>query len=410
MSNLISTKNLIYLTLFLSPAYLIRFSILKIPFNLLDILILLIIFTWIYENKLSLVKTTKKTLKKISPILFPTSLILMGLFISAFLNNNLFKELGIIRSWFLLPIIFGFIVFDQLKTTSDFKKILNIIFFSSLLISVIGIFYFIFSNLTYDGRLSAFYLSPNHLAMIISSGLLIGFWNIFTDKKINPTKIILLLPLLITLYLTHSYGAWIAIFLSLFIILFFTRKKTILFFLILSFLFFIFEYDSNKFNQIFELKEKTSLTSRLVIWQSAGKILSDNWLWGIGAGNFQEKYLDYQKYFTPYPEWAVPQPHNLFLAFWLQTGLLGLIGFLYLIILWLIKIIKTLILTKDFYKKNIALILIVLLESTLIHGIIDTPYWKNDLALIFWTIIFLGLSLQNSSKLNKKFYLKRKSH
>ena len=27
---------------------------------------------------------------------------------------------------------------------------------------------------------------------------------------------------------------------------------------------------------------------------------------------------EYQKHFPPYLEWAVPQPHNLYLAFWLQ--------------------------------------------------------------------------------------------
>lgn len=400
MPYLFSTKNLIYLTLFFSPAYLIKFSFFEIPLNLLDILILLTIFTWIYENKLNLLKTIKEALKKLSFILPPVLLILIGLFISAFLNDNLLKELGILKSWFILPIIFGFIVFDKFKTASDFKKILNTIFFSSLSISIIGIFYFIFGHLTYDGRLSAFYLSPNHLAMIISPGLLIGFWNTFANKKINLAKIIiLLLPLLVALYFTHSYGAWAAIFLSWLVVLFFTNRKAALVFLMLSFLFLFFEYDSDKFNQIFNSAEKSSLNSRLAIWQSAGKILSDNWLWGIGAGNFQEQYLAYQKYFMPYPEWAVPQPHNLFLAFWLQAGLLGLIGFLSLIILWLIKTIKTLISAKDFHIKSISLILIALLGSTLIHGIIDTPYWKNDLALIFWTIIFLGLSLQNLSKL-----------
>ncbi len=400
MFDFLSTKNLIYSTLFLSPVYLIKFSIFKIPLNLLDVLIFLTLLFWLYENKSNLLKKIKVSLTKTSFILPPIIFILMGLFISSFLNENWLKELGIIKSWFILPIVFGFIVFDEIKKNDDFKNILKTLFFSAFSISIISIFYFLFGNLTYDGRLNSFYLSPNHLSMIISAGLLIGVWNIFKDRKINFTKTILILPILISLFLTHSYGAWIATFLSLLIILFFTNRKIVLAFLMLCLIFFVFEYNSDKFKQIFNLEEKSSLNSRLVIWQSATKILSDNWLWGIGPGNFQEKYLIYQKYFSPYPEWAVPQPHNLFLAFWLQTGLIGLIGFLYLIILWLTKITKILIFSKDFNQKNISLILLAIIISVLIHGFIDTPYWKNDLSLIFWSIIFIGLALNRIYTLN----------
>ena len=56
-------------------------------------------------------------------------------------------------------------------------------------------------------------------------------------------------------------------------------------------------------------------------------MIEKNPLFGIGPGNFQNKYLEYQKYFPPYLEWSAPQPHNIFLAFWLESGLLGLAGF-----------------------------------------------------------------------------------
>lgn len=404
MTNLISTKNLIYLTLFFTPVYLIRFSIFIIPLNLLDILILLTIFIWIYENKLSLREKIKSSSKKLLPILPPILLMLLGLLISSFLNNNILSELGIIKSWFILPLIFGFIIFNEIKKNQDFKKMTNIIFYSAFFISLISIVYFLFEKITYDGRLAGFYLSPNHLAMIISPGIIIGLGNIFTNRKINLNKALLILPIILTLFLTHSYGAWVAIFLSLIIFLFIKNKKIIIALILILLLFFMLENNSDKFEKITNLRENSSLNSRIAIWKSSAKILSDNWLWGIGPGNFQEKYLDYQKYFPPYPEWAVPQPHNIFLAFWLQAGLAGLIGFLYLISLWFTKTIKILISAKDFYQKNIILILTAIVSSTLIHGLIDTPYWKNDLALIFWSVIFMGASviqknvLENNSK------------
>ncbi|MFZ2153959.1 MAG: O-antigen ligase family protein [Candidatus Moraniibacteriota bacterium] len=234
--------------------------------------------------------------------------------------------------------------------------------------------------------------------MILIPGLLIGLWDILKSKKINFFKLIYLLPILVTIFFTHSYGAWFAIIFSTLLLLFFTHKRLILFFLILIFTLILAEYPSEKFQHLSNFQIKSSTTSRIVIWQSAKKIIADHWFWGIGAGNFQEKYLAYQPYFKPYPEWAVPQPHNLFLAFWLQTGLLGLGGFLYLLISWGTKIIKILIFSKDFYQKRFSLLIFVLFFSHLIYGLIDTPYWKNDLSLIFWTIIYLGLQLEFLSR------------
>ncbi|EKE20842.1 MAG: hypothetical protein ACD_7C00461G0002 [uncultured bacterium] len=392
MPNSISAKNLIYFTLFFSPAYLIRFSIFKIPLNLLDILILLTMGIWIYENNLHLLEKIKKSLRKIIFILPPIALILLGLFISALLNNNLLRELGIIKSWFILPIIFGFITFVEIKKNLEFDKILNAIFFSSSFISIISLLYLTLGQSTYDGRINAFYLSPNHLAMIIAPGFLIGCWKLVTKKNINYYLIIYLVLMALSLFYTHSYATWISIFFSIFVIFISARKKYLLILIIVILFFFSLEYNSDKFKNIFNYSASSSLKSRLVIWQVSEKIIFDNWLWGIGAGNFQEKYLSYQKYFTPYPQWAVPQPHNIFLAFWLQTGLIGLIGFLYLIIAWSLKTIKILTLSKDSTEKNLSLILLAIIFSMLITGLFDTPYWKNDLSLIFWTIISVGSS------------------
>jgi len=59
-----------------------------------------------------------------------------------------------------------------------------------------------------------------------------------------------------------------------------------------------------------------------------------------------------------------------------------------------VKKIKILIFSKDFHKKSFSLIMLTVIFATLLHGLIDTPYWKNDLSLIFWSMIYLGLSLK----------------
>ena len=112
-----------------------------------------------------------------------------------------------------------------------------------------------------------------------------------------------------------------------------------------------------------------------MIWSAAGEIIKDNHVFGIGPGTFQKTYLSYaEKFDEPYLEWAVPQPHNIFLAFYLQTGLIGFVGFL-LILYWF------------FSRKHLRMspvIANVLMIYILIHGLVDTTYWKNDLSVMFW--------------------------
>ena len=72
-----------------------------------------------------------------------------------------------------------------------------------------------------------------------------------------------------------------------------------------------------------------SFDARFVIWQKAWQVFKTYPIVGIGPGTFQD-------YFPLYPKWGVPQPHNIFLAFLLQTGIVGFIGFIMLLV-WFLK-------------------------------------------------------------------------
>ena len=131
---------------------------------------------------------------------------------------------------------------------------------------------------------------------------------------------------------------------------------------------------------------RSSLSSRMMIWKASVKMLENNLIFGIGPGNFQKTYLEYQKFYPPYLEWAVPHPNNLYLTFWLSGGILGVVGFLGLVFFWL----------KDIFVKiktesnEILFITLGIMLIILLHGIFDTTYFKNDLAIIFW-LNFLAL-------------------
>ncbi|MFH1938426.1 MAG: O-antigen ligase family protein [Patescibacteria group bacterium] len=365
----------IYLITFSLPFYLVRFKIGWIPTNLLELLIIGLFVIWLVQKY----KLLTSDVDNFS--FYPIFLIFFGVTISTLLSSNLEISAGIWKSWFVVPLLFFLILINELKTKEQIRNVLIALFLSGIGVSLIALSYWFDNNLTYDGRLRAFYLSPNYLAMYLSPILILSFYLYFLVQK-KALKFLLILGYLLlsfVIYLTYSYGAWLGLLGALFFLIFRQKRfKITSIFLLIFILFFIIQIPGQKFQSLLDFSYP-SLKSRLIIWQSAWEIIKDHPLNGIGPGMFQKYYLDYQA--KPYLEWAVPQPHNLFLAFWLQAGLIGLIGFIWLLINFFRKIEP---------KQVLGSILIGAMIYILIHGLIDTTYWKNDLAVVFWLITALN--------------------
>ena len=387
---------------FAIPVYLLRFSFFGMPFTFLEILIYILFIVWLFQFQRG-----RKMIFD-AKIWIPVLLLFYGATISTVFSSNLIASAGIWKGYFLDPLLFFTIfldVFSRMDAKNQGLKInilLQWFLFSGYFTAIIAFAYLLSGKLTYDGRLSAFYLSPNHLAMFLAPVFLVNLYFLF---KVNGIKkavlfsgIALMIPLL---YATRSSGAWtgLAVGISFWLLLkygiflkypqLFNRKTVACFFIFLLLLSVAVILKLPVIADYFDGEGRSSLHSRLMIWRSATEILNDNWILGIGPGMFQEYYLAYQKYFTPYLEWAVPQPHNIFLAFWLQAGIVGIIGFIYMIIM-----LYSRVSIKNYAELH--WLIISFLTYFLIHGLVDTIYWKNDLALIFW--LFAGIALIASSK------------
>ncbi|MDD5464141.1 MAG: O-antigen ligase family protein [Candidatus Moranbacteria bacterium] len=441
MKKLITLPNFFLLVIFCIPFYLIKISLFDVPTNVLELFAMITIILTITQYKKQLVEELFKLPKM---LIFSCVLIILGILISIFFNNNPFTGIGILKGWFIVPMFFSFTIYTTLKSDTDVKKVFASIYFSAAAVAMIAIFYKFFGITTYDNRLSAFYLSPNQLAMYLAPGIFFGLYFLLSAvlQKNTHKKILLHTALLMTiitsLYYTYSYAAWIALLFSLAITLFvqlchsrgggnpgstqifttLSSKKlvetipdqvrndkflaikaifiTVLFLLICLPILFFSQINTEKFSALSNLSQRSSIASRATIWKVSVRLLKDNAIVGIGPGNFQPSYLAMQKYYPPYLEWAVPQPHNIFMAFWLQAGLLGFIGFLILL-----SFIFTTLWQQLKNKKNTALaapLFGFFIYSTL-HGLVDTTYWKNDLAFLFWICIFLLISIKNLTKI-----------
>ncbi|NTW26707.1 MAG: O-antigen ligase family protein [Candidatus Moranbacteria bacterium] len=297
-----------------------------------------------------------------------------------------------------------------MNSEKDVEKIYLSLYLSAAAVGIIAIIYKLFGIVTYDNRLTAFYLSPNYLAMYLSSGLFFGFYfsiKSFLQKNFSKTFFLHSAPpvvILIPIFYTFSYGAWLSIIVALAIVLWMLkpfRKNILLGILLLlfcGFLLFFSQVNTQKFTSFSQFSSRSSFASRMMIWNSSALLIKENPIFGIGPGNFQNSYLAVQKYFPPYLEWAVPQPHNIFLAFWLQAGLLGFVGFL-MLLFFIFKTLWQLLSNKK--SAVLAAPLLGFFLYTILHGLIDTTYWKNDLAFLFWICLFIMLSIKEFSNEQK---------
>ena len=73
--------------------------------------------------------------------------------------------------------------------------------------------------------------------------------------------------------------------------------------------------------------------------------------------------------------------HNLFLNFWSEIGVIGLLAFVGILMLWLYYAVKI-------YKNDkwLGACFIGALVALVVHGLVDVPYFKNDLAFVFWAM------------------------
>ncbi|HRY63641.1 MAG TPA: O-antigen ligase family protein, partial [Patescibacteria group bacterium] len=125
-----------------------------------------------------------------------------------------------------------------------------------------------------------------------------------------------------------------------------------------------------------------SVSVRSEMWQESWQMIKDHYILGAGLGGYQEAMVGYHK--KEYIEIYL-YPHNIFLNFWSEIGLLGLLAFI-VIIVWYYW--RGLAHAKS-GGKEIKVILMAAMTAIIIHGLVDVPYFKNDLSVFFWLMIGL---------------------
>ncbi len=388
------TTNILYwgviLLPLIFPLYFLRFELAGIPFTLPEIAVYLLFTIFFFTTK-------KKFLTK--PIFLPIALLLFAAIVSTIIVPDTFRDvtgicvdsrmaaLGVLKGWVIMPILYFTMAHAHIKSDKDRKMMLLALMWSGVWLSIWGLL-----QGTEDGRASAFYESANYLALYLGPICVLFGVGLLESVKSRKKNYLLLLPGILTfiaLIATKSYAGIIAVAAGLFFYLIlskkFTRKfkiaATVCAILACS-LFAVSQVGTEKFQEFLEFEERASTSARLQIWHASYEMIKDSPLLGKGLGQYELNYQWKMTYLYDYDtyEWLAPHPHNLLMAIWLNFGLLGVVAMVAIIIL---AFSRT--------RGNLKLAIAAMLFAVLIHGLFDTPFMKNDLAMEFWLIIALLL-------------------
>lgn len=331
---------------------------------------------------------------------FGSVLFMIGACVSSWQAGIDVCELGALKSWILFPIVFGTLIYQNTLNDKERKQALQFFFSGCVLTAVVSILPLPFLRVTYDGRLSSFFPSPNHLAMFMAPGVVLGtYFTIagFRDGARLSRAFVFVSSVAIAIVLvrTGSAGAIIGVsfgVMTLLTLLFQpgrSVRRAIGTVCVAAALIAAIVIGAS-WKTLGSGEVRSSLASRVMIWNASYRMILDRPIVGIGLRNFEREYLSLQGEFPPYLEWAVPHPHNVILAVWLQTGLIGLMGFL-LLLMAVARIVRKTVFEPKTREESVA-VLAACLTVILAHGLVDTPLFRNDLSLSLFSVCGLILS------------------
>lgn len=363
----------------LLPVYLLRCTVFGIPTNVLEASIAVVTLIGLVQPTVRKQwHVAWRTLPR--PVLVSTALFVLAACLSTAISPELRTSLGILKGWIIAPLAYAFMVYasgeNPKSKAQNPNKIKNTLIASGVVMALVGI-----SQLGTLERIRGVYDVPNSLALFLAPLIVLAV----AQAQWVPAGI-MFLALLATQSLA-GIGA-VVITLAVAYIIFLWPRPYSIFHIPYSKLFAVagivlvvtVVVSIPKIRYL--LQPHSSAAVRLQLWSVSTELIRQHPLLGIGLGTFEPAYQEklHERFLQPttynlLPEFIFRDPHNWILSFWLNVGLLGLSSFIGLHL-------------YIFSKGRVATYALLTL---LLFGLVDTIYWKNDLATLHWVLLALVL-------------------
>ena len=378
------------LTVACMPLYVVRWHIGPLPTTLLENLTLLTatlyaLTVWRYRGPLP----------RRTPYEIPIALLLLAGIIAIFVAPDHRGALGIFRAYVVEPIVIYYVAIAVLGSPSTLQSVLAAWAVSAVLFALLQMVTFF--NALLNGGLhpghaaAAFGINPNQVAMYLEPliGVAAGL-ALFTRGRQRWAAVAVLSILLPAELTTLSRGGLLALA-ALALVAILTVRQPLMRLGVIA----LTSIGAVALSQLPLISSRIAhaldpvegtFYNRERIWVSTFSMLHDHPVFGAGLNAYQIVMAPYRLADSNIP--PEQYPHNLWLTVWTEMGLLGLFAFVYVLAGLAVQPWRALRKATGFNRALLwglgtAFLMIA------VHGLVDSPYWKNDLSLEFWTLAAL---------------------
>ncbi len=318
-----------------------------------------------------------------------------------------FAPVKSIQIWavYLAFMIFYFVIINTVKTAKQLKGILTVFCLSGLAVCLYGILQYIFgwnvSQAWMDEemfedikmRIYSTLENPNVLGEYILLVMPICIALMWKKNTVFSKIVFALIAgvMGIALILTFSRGCWLGLMVAAAVFITFAAGK--LWGLALPVLpvlpMVLPESIINRFTSIGNMGD-SSTSYRVYIWMGTLLMLKDFWLSGIGPGT--EAFTQVYPFYS-YSSIVAPHSHNLFLQIIVESGILGILAFAVLLILFFKQLVSGHLAFGKGHELSVILVGIAAgVLGFLVQGLFDNCFYNYRVFMIFWAVIALGSS------------------
>ncbi len=377
----------IFLFLALLPAYLLRTELFGFPTTLLELLWAALALRWLIAQM-----RDRSSFAFLRSWWLPIVLLCVAATIGIFVSSDTNAALGIWKAYFIEPVVFFLILRTSLRDYDDGEKAAMAIGIGALLIAV----FVILQKTTgvaipipwdVEGRATSIFPYPNAVGLYLAPIILLSLAGLHraVDARFNLRVWLWCFALgfsVVAIIFSQTEAAWVAIPAALLLSALCNRKYRALTVSALT-LFILIAFLTPALREKILLQDYSGEVRRKQ-WVETVGMLQNYPLTGAGLSGYQAA-LEPSRIFEEIE--IFQYPHNIVLNVWSELGLLGILalgalGFQ----TW-----------RDFrlaYRTSSPMrwlafgCFAALLEMT-IHGLVDVPYFKNDLAMLTFAILAL---------------------
>ena len=374
----------------LAPGYTVRWHYGFYPTTLLETSIVLTVAVFAVESLAQKTRVQWRT-----PLTWPALLFLIAGGIAVLAAPDRRAALGLYRAYLVEPIAFFFVLAAVVRSVRRAEIVLIGLGLAALAVGLPNAYVVLqaIRHRTLDlagtppvviyqtSNAVALFLLP---VMAVAGGLLMHARE-RTERLVSGGFLLVTLPCFL---LTFSRGGYLAL-LAVAITLVLTHRRrwqlltgaallTVAFLLIPA-------IRTRLGHELNPADPNNTLVGRSYLWRATLQMLRHRPLTGAGLSGFAAEIAPYWN--ATHTDRFI-DPHNLLLNFWSETGVLGVIAFGWILVKgfalswrgWL---------ARHGSWAAIHLGVLAALVGFVVHGLVDVPYFKNDLSLEFWALIGL---------------------